>query len=86
MELVGQRVRNKCDGPKPLVTPHDLRRSAATFLHGQGVPLATIQHVLGHASISTTIGYIDGANEDPLEQSRAAMGRAFAAMRATRTT
>jgi integrase len=86
MELIGRKAGIKRDGPKALVTPHDLRRSAATFLHGQGVPLASIQHVLGHASISTTIGYIDGANEDLLEQSRAAMGRAFAAMRATRTT
>lgn len=37
---------------------HDLRRSAATDALEHGVPVAMISGVLGHASVSTTEGYL----------------------------
>jgi integrase/recombinase XerC len=84
MVLIGHKAGIKRGGSKSSVTPHDLRRSAATFLHGQGVPLAAIQVILGHTSIQTTLGYIDGASEEMLKQTQEAMERAFALMRARR--
>jgi integrase len=86
MVHVGRQAGIRRAGPKSNVSPHDLRRSAATFLHGQGVPLATIQVILGHTSIATTLRYIDGASEDMLEQAERAMAQAFAKMRATQST
>jgi integrase len=62
MVHIGRQAAIRRAGPKSNVSPHDLRRSAATFLHGQGVPLATIQVILGHTSIATTLRYIDGAS------------------------
>ena len=41
--------------------PHVLRHSAATLMHADGVPLAEIQRVLGHADIRTTQRYIHHA-------------------------
>jgi integrase len=41
------------------VHAHLLRRTTATYLHARGVPLATIQAILGHATIGVTMGYID---------------------------
>lgn len=42
---------------------HDLRHSCASFLLAEGVDLATIQEILGHAQISTTRIYLHIANE-----------------------
>ena len=45
------------------------------------MPLATIQAILGHATIGVTMGYIDATALDTLEVARAAMsplaGRLF---------
>lgn len=40
------------------VTPHDLRRAAATHLHLAGMPLKRLQAILGHNSLETTELYI----------------------------
>jgi integrase len=42
---------------KALFTPHDLRRSCATGLLNNGVPPKTVQKILGHANLSTTMRY-----------------------------
>lgn len=42
---------------------HNLRRTYAIILYTNGVPLATIQKLLGHASIETTRLYIGGVSE-----------------------
>lgn len=42
----------------PRFTAHDLRVSAATFMHQAGVSLRDLQHILGHASLKTTERYV----------------------------
>lgn len=37
---------------------HDLRRTAATRLHREGMPIGELRHILGHADIKTTQIYI----------------------------
>lgn len=44
-------------GIRKHVTWHCARHTCATLLLARGVPLPIIQHILGHASITTTQGY-----------------------------
>lgn len=39
------------------VSPHQLRHSAATLLLNAGAPVLTVQLILGHKKIDTTLGY-----------------------------
>jgi len=39
------------------VTPHQLRHSCATLLLNAGAPVLTVQTILGHRHIDTTLGY-----------------------------
>jgi len=39
------------------VTPHQLRHSCATLLLNAGAPILTVQTILGHQHIDTTLGY-----------------------------
>lgn len=43
---------------------HALRRFAATKLASRGVPMSTIQRILGHKNLSTTEKYLGRCNED----------------------
>ena len=43
---------------------HALRRFAATKLAAKGVPMSTIQRILGHKNLSTTEKYLGRCNED----------------------
>jgi len=43
---------------------HSLRRYAATKLAQSGVPMSTIQRILGHKNLSTTERYLGRVNED----------------------
>lgn len=55
-QIISQRL--KASGINKHITPHSFRRSFATLLHQQGAKLTTIQHLLGHESITTTEKYI----------------------------
>lgn len=45
-------------GIKKKITPHTFRRSFATILNNKGARMSTIQKLLGHSNINTTLGYI----------------------------
>jgi site-specific recombinase XerD len=58
--------------------PHVLRHSAATLMHADGVPVAEIQLILGHADIRTTQRYIhhaEGLENNPVYRLHAALSR-----------
>jgi hypothetical protein len=38
-------------------TPHQLRHSCATLLLNAGAPILTVQAILGHKQVDTTLGY-----------------------------
>ncbi|BBH52357.1 tyrosine-type recombinase/integrase [Fluviispira sanaruensis] len=50
-------------GIEKKVSPHSCRATLATVLHKKGVPIANIQKILNHNSISTTAIYIKKADE-----------------------
>jgi site-specific recombinase XerD len=45
-------------GVRRRITPHDIRRAAATHLHLSGMPLRRLQAILGHNSLEMTQLYI----------------------------
>lgn len=55
----------------------DLRHLSATYLLGQGVPIAEIAARLRHASPSTTLRFYAGTSPEMQEASRKALGKAF---------
>jgi integrase len=51
-----------------LVRPHQLRHTCATLLLNAGAPILTVQSILGHKFIDTTLGYArlyDGTGHGP---------------------
>ena len=56
IQKICKEVSKFCEFNPPL-TPHILRHSHATHLLNEGVPIAHLQLLLGHADISTTTIY-----------------------------
>ena len=57
VRLIVHQTAKDCDIDKN-VTPHTFRHTFATLLLEENVDVFTIQHVLGHSSISTTQIYL----------------------------
>lgn len=60
--LTADGIRKICDSYaerfEVRFTPHDLRRTAARIMRANGAEYDQIQHVLGHASVTTTERYV----------------------------
>ena len=54
---IGQRLRTYGERCKVKATPHQLRHSCATLLLNAGAPILTVQAILGHQHVDTTLGY-----------------------------
>jgi integrase len=61
----------------PAIRFHDLRHSAASLMLAQGVPLKTIQEILGHSSIAVTAGFYAHLGEQLKREAADAMDRVF---------
>ncbi len=65
-EYLLQKFRKLCMKKKVLLPSgkppciHSLRHTWASVLELQGIPLSTIQRLLGHSSIKTTLKYVHG--------------------------
>lgn len=55
IEIMVRNVGKSCGISK--VHPHKFRRTLATMAIGKGMPVEQVQHLLGHASIETTMQY-----------------------------
>lgn len=57
------------------LTPHRLRHTLATLLINQGMPVTSLQKLLGHRHISNTMSYARVHDETLKEQFSAAMNQ-----------
>ncbi len=65
-ERIVKRAGLVDDKGKPLFSVHDLRRSCATELLRRGVAPKTVQRILGHADLSTTMKYYAAVKDKDL--------------------
>ena len=52
-----ERLRTYGEQCGVIITPHQLRHTCATLLLNAGAPILTVQTILGHRHIDTTLGY-----------------------------
>lgn len=70
-----RRLLKKAELPR--IKFHALRHSAASLMLAQGVPLKTIQEILGHSSIAVTSAFYAHLGDDLKRQAADAMDRAL---------
>lgn len=68
----------KADPSFKLVTPHDLRHTAASLAISAGANVKAVQHMLGHASAAMTLDTYSDLFEDDLDAVAEALDRARA--------
>ena len=54
---ISQRLVTYCERCGVKATPHQLRHTCATLLLNAGAPVLTVQTILGHRHVDTTLGY-----------------------------
>lgn len=60
---IDNRIRKLCNKAGiDVKSAHDIRRTVASEMHKNGIPLEMIRQYLGHSTIETTIGYIYNNN------------------------
>lgn len=62
-----RRIINKEDLRPAKISTHDLRRTFATRMLAKGTDIVLVQHLMGHASVTTTAKY-DRRGEDEMKQ------------------
>lgn len=69
---IDNRIRKLCNQADiaPVKSAHDVRRTVATQMHMQGIPIRIIQEFLGHSDTKTTWGYIVNNQEKEVLHSR----------------
>lgn len=59
IRAIDNLLRKSCELANiPVKSAHDIRRTVASEMHANDVPLTVIQDFLGHSDMQTTIGYI----------------------------
>jgi len=61
--LIRKRLRRYGEGVEVEVSPHRLRHTLATRLLNEGMPITSLQHLLGHEQLDTTLIYARVHNE-----------------------
>ena len=69
---IDNRIRKLCNltNITPAKSAHDIRRTVATQMHMQGIPIQIIKEFLGHSDTKTTWGYIVNNQEKAVVHSQ----------------
>lgn len=73
------RTAQQIDTSIPSITPHDLRRTAASLAVSSGAHVKAVQRILGHASAAMTLDVYADLFDDDLEAVAQAMSAARSA-------
>lgn len=62
---IDNKIRKLCNKANIIIkSAHDIRRTVASEMHKNGIPLEMIRKYLGHSTIQTTMGYIYDNNTE----------------------
>lgn len=69
MKTIIKKYNEKYDTPLPPITPHVLRHTYCTNLINSGIDVKSMQYLMGHANVKTTLGiYTHNEYEDVLQR------------------